>query len=117
MKCLSILLSVAMITFSTGCNADMFDCEHEISASVLSSDSELTAALDNVGCGATSSFVTWILVAKSGEELDPKKHELAVFNGRLIDIRWTGIREITVSGEATLVSSKLDQYSIKLVIE
>lgn len=114
MKYFFLLISLIFIMFSPSCSAEsLFECEHEISQSITSPDGELVAALDNVGCGATTEFVTWVLIAPTGIRFDPKKHRLAVYEGKLTSITWLSPKVLRVEGKADLFSID-DSFGISI---
>ncbi len=101
----------------SSCDAQFMECEHEMYAQQMSPDGQFNSALDNVGCGATTGFVTWVLVGPSGETLDPANHQVAVFKGKLTSLTWSDVAEITVSGDGELFKSSADKLGISIIVE
>ena len=107
----AIGLSILSIT---GCSNGIFECEYEVISSSDSPDGALTAYLIDVGCGATTGFVSWVAVSETGLKLNPKIDKTAVLEGKATKIYWINDKVLGVNGDVQVFKIENRQYEIRI---
>ena len=90
------------------------ECDFEETVSAKSPDGNYIVQGVDVGCGATTGFVSWIIVRHVDERLDVESQNIAVLKGQVSGIDWTRGNEISVSGDLVLHKIVNHQYNLSI---
>lgn len=98
------LLTFAALSFLSGCDIGLFDCDEAAYVTKTSSDGRYSLTLKAVNCGATTPETSWLMLkATKG----PSDSRVAVLEGRAQSVTWKGNDHIEVDlGEAELINGE-----------
>ncbi len=105
MKLFTILLSLTLMVFVSGCDSM---CANEVLQEIPSPDNKLKAVIFKRDCGATTGFSTQITIIKTDEKLQNKRGDVFSVDtdhdkvpsgpggGPKIEVVWKGPRQLQV---------------------
>jgi hypothetical protein len=80
-------------------------CGYDLKSSAVSPDGRYKAAVVEVNCGATTSYVSWAVLTKANKKFNYRKDHLASVETQAMTVRWEG-QKLVVRWPAGLDANK-----------
>jgi hypothetical protein len=78
--------AVFVVMFVGGMSA----CSYDVKDQKVAPDGSRKAALVDVNCGATTGYVTWVVMTKTASPFRYRRDRVAAISGRAARIEWDG---------------------------